>query len=188
MLNIGIVEGLTPKEQSCLNELVEVFNHHELSNKIKAKYYEGHISLSEVNLGIAIPKQFQKLEIGCEWGRKCVDVLASRSMFDGFVGMNGEANEELIRIMDYNRFISEYMKARKDELKFGCTFATLSADENRRCKIRFHSPMTSAALWSGEKGRIDCGFAIIDTVKDEKSFKEKSVYCKHGRCRTCCCL
>lgn len=168
MLKIGIVEGLTPKEQSCLNELVEVFNYHELSNKIKAKYYEGHISLSEVNLGIAIPKQFQKLEIGCEWGRKCVDVLASRSMFDGFVGMNGEANEELIRIMDYNRFISEYMKARKDELKFGCTFATLSADENRRCKIRFHSPMTSAALWSGEKGRIDCGFAIIDTVKDEK--------------------
>lgn len=25
----------------------------------------------------------------------------------------------------------------------------------------------ASALWSGEKGRIDCGLAIIDTVEDE---------------------
>ena len=167
MLKIGTVEGLTPNEQKDLNELVEVFNYHESANEIKARYYEGHIRLSEVNLGIAIPKTFQNLEIGCEWGRKCVDVLAARSMFDGFVGANGETNEELLQIMSDNRFISEYMKARKDELKFGCTFATLSADEDIRCKIRFHSPKTSAALWNGAKGRIDRGLAIIDSVRDE---------------------
>lgn len=167
MLTIGHVEGLTPEEQQSLNELVEVFNYHENANELKARYYEGHIKLSEVNLGIAIPKQFNRLEIACEWGRKCVDVLASRSMFDGFVGTDGESNEELLQIMSDNKFISEYMKACKDELQFGCTFATLSADKAIRCKIRFHSPRTSAALWNGTKGRIDCGIAIIDTVKDE---------------------
>ena len=41
-------------------------------------------------------------------------------------------------------------------------------DPKMLCRIRFHSPATSAALWSGEKGRIDCGMAIIDTVPDEK--------------------
>ena len=36
----------------------------------------------------------------------------------------------------------------------------------RSGKIRFHSPQSAAALWDGEKGRISCGFAIIDTVPD----------------------
>jgi hypothetical protein len=35
-------------------------------------------------------------------------------------------------------------------------------------KIRFHSPQTAAALWDGEKERISCGFAIIDTVPDNE--------------------
>ena len=59
------------------------------------------------------------------------------------------------------------MKACRDELKYGCTFATLSRDEEIGVKIRFHSPQTAAGLWNGEKGRIDCGFAIIDSVADE---------------------
>lgn len=58
-------------------------------------------------------------------------------------------------------------KTCRDELKYGCTFATLSGDNAIGCNIRFHSPATAAALWSGEKGRIDCGLAIVDTVKDE---------------------
>lgn len=108
------------------------------------------------------------LSVGCEWGAKTVDVLASRSMFDGFVSENGNEVEALSKIISANKLITQYMKACKDELKFGSTFATLSADAKAGCKIRFHSPQTAAALWNGEKGRIDCGFAIIDTVPDEE--------------------
>jgi hypothetical protein len=89
-------------------------------------------------------------------------------MFDGFVGTNGEDVEDLDKIAIDNNLIAEYMKACRDELKYGCTFATLSSDPAIGVKIRFHSPQTAAALWSGEKGRIDCGFAIIDSVVDEK--------------------
>lgn len=167
MLTIGKVAGLTEVEQANLDELVATFNAHEAANEMKARYYEGHVRLSEVNLGIALPKTLRNLEIGCEWGRKCVDVLAARSIFDGFVGINGETNDTLSEIMYNNRFISEYQKASKDELKIGCTFATLSADEKIKVKIRWHSPRTASALWNGSKGRIDCGFAIIDTVRDE---------------------
>lgn len=70
--------------------------------------------------------------------------------------------------MNGNRLLAEYGKACRDELKYGCVFATLSSDPMLKCRIRFHSPATSAALWSGEKGRISCGLAIIDTVPDEK--------------------
>lgn len=161
------IKGLTEYEIPRLNKLIELFNIHSFNNAEKNRYYEGKISLNEVNLGIALPENIRKLEIGCSWGAKCVDVLAARSMFDGFVGTNGEDVVELDQITVDNNLISEYMKACRDELKFGCTFATLTADDDIGVKIRFHSPQTAAALWNGEKGRIDCGFAIIDSVVDE---------------------
>lgn len=170
MLNLSIssIKDFPEFEWERLQKLLNIYNYHESKNNEKDRYYEGKISLSEVNLGIALPETLQGLEIGCAWGAKTVDVLAARSMFDGFVGLNGEEVETLDRIVAANNLLSEYMKACRDELKYGCTFATLSSDEEKGCKIRFHSPQTAAALWDGEKGRVDCGFAIIDTVADEK--------------------
>lgn len=157
------IEGLGEIELSLFRELMKVLYYHSAKNRTKEKYYEGKISLNDVNLGIALPQGMSGLEIGCAWGAKTVDVLAARSMFDGFVGSNGTNNDELNYIVSANRLITEYKKACRDELKFGCTFATLSGDDILRCRIRFHSPQTAAALWDGEKGRISCGLAIIDT-------------------------
>ena len=159
--------GLNVEEIPRLQKLLDVYNQHLCANTKKNKYYEGKVSVNDVNLGIALPDGLRRLEIGCAWGSKTVDVLAARSMFDGFVGVNGEDIAELDAITIDNDLVAEYAKACRDELKFGCTFATLSADEQIKAKIRFHSPQTAAGLWNGEKGRIDCGFAIIDTVPDE---------------------
>lgn len=165
-LSADSVIGLDEIEREKLQKLVSTFNYHVSKNAIKNKYYEGNIKLSDVNLGIALPEGMRNLEIGCSWGEKTVDVLAARSMFDGFVGASGNDIEQMDRIAADNNLITEYLKACRDELKYGCTFVTLSADRNIGCKIRFHSPQTAAALWNGEKGRIDCGLAIIDTVAD----------------------
>lgn len=159
--------GLNVEEVDRLQKLLNVYNQHLCSNATKNKYYEGKISVNDVNLGIALPDGLARLEIGCAWGAKTVDVLAARSMFDGFVGLNGEEIADLDQIAFDNDLMAEYAKACRDELKFGCTFATLSADDKIGCKIRFHSPQTAAGLWDGEKGRISCGFAIIDTAPDE---------------------
>lgn len=166
-LNFGVVEGLSNEEQAQLSNLSDAFNYHQSANELKDKYYEGHITLHDVNIGIALPDGLKKLEVGCNWGQKAVDILASRSMFDGFVGNSGNL-DELSKLIADNRLIAEYAKACRDELKYGCVFATLSADDAIKCKIRFHSPAAAAALWNGEKGRIDCGLAIIDTLPDEK--------------------
>lgn len=163
------VMGLPVEEQEKMQKLLDTFLLYQSKNAEKDKYYEGKITLQEVNLGIALPDGLKNLEIGCSWGAKTVDVLASRSMFDGFVGSSGEDVAELDAIVDGNRLIAQYMKACRDELKFGCTFATLSADSETRCKIRFHSPQTAAAVWDGEKGRIAYGMAIIDTAPTNNS-------------------
>ena len=166
-INPQTVTGLGDYEKAILQKLVKIYQSHVSKNAEKNRYYEGKITLNEVNLGIALPNGLRGLEIGCAWGAKTVDVLAARSMFDGFVGVNGEEVETLDEIVVNNKLVAEYAKACRDELKYGCTFATLSADPEIGCKIRFHSPQTAAAVWNGEKGRIDYGMAIIDTTEDD---------------------
>jgi hypothetical protein len=161
------VAGLPPAETLKLQKLVEVFNRHQSGNAIKHKYYEGNITINDVNLGIAVPNNMKHIGVGCAWGQKTVDVLAARSMFDGFVDQSGSDATEMDEIVKRNNLITEYNKATRAELEYGCVFATLSQFVDGVPKIRFHSPRSAAALWSGEKGRIDCGLAIIDTKKDE---------------------
>lgn len=167
-INTSQILNFPEEDAAKLAKLIGVYQFHASGNAVKNQYYEGKIPLNEVNLGIALPDNLARLEVGCAWGAKTVDVLAARSMFDGFVGANGEDVEALDEIVLKNNLIAEYMKAARDELKYGCTFATLSADDEIGVKIRFHSPMSAAALWDGEKGRISCGFAVIDTVPDDK--------------------
>lgn len=171
------IVGFPSNEATKLQQLVDVFNAHKVDNAIKEEYYDGKISLNEVNIGIALPSDLKNLRISCEWATKTVDVLAARSMFDGFVSIKGTENKTLNAIAKNNNLVTAYKAACKDELKFGCTFATLSADKAIKCKIKFHSPQTAAALWNGEKDRIDCGFAIIDTVPDES--KENTYTVSH---------
>lgn len=160
------VNGLDDENQARLQKLLEVYANTQPKNAIKDRYYEGHVSLGEVNLGIALPDGMSKLEIGCAWGAKTVDVLAGRSMFDGFVGLNGEEIDQLENIVRANNLVAEYPKACREELKIGCSFATLSADEEIGCKIRFHSAQTACAVWDNEKGRIAYGLAVVDTVQN----------------------
>lgn len=169
------VRGLPPVEQEKLNDLIRIYTDHETKNTIKERYYEGKISLSEVNLGIALPKSMRGLQIGCAWGAKAVDVLAARSMFDGFVNASGAQSDELTGLVVNNDLIAEYAKACRDELKFGCTYATLSADPAIGCKIRFHSPLTASARWDGEKGRIGYGMAVINVAKTTDGIQRPTV-------------
>ena len=98
------VIGLEPEEQVMLEDLISIYEWHRSANAKKAKYYEGNIPLRNVNLGLALPKDFRGLEIGCAWGAKTVDVLARRSMFDGFVGEDGNSIEQVDQIVKNRHF------------------------------------------------------------------------------------
>lgn len=140
--SFGTVPGLTGEEQRQLTELTEAYNYHQSRNATKDKYYEGHVTLQDVNLGIALPKGLSKLEVGCNWGQKAVDALASRSMFDGFVSNSG-ALGGLQKLVTDNRLVSAYAKACRDQLKYGCVFATLSADADIGCRSRLKRAIRS---------------------------------------------
>ena len=173
-LNPDRVAGITDEERADLWELVNVYNRHQAANRRKSRYYEGKISLGEVNLGIALPKGMRGLEVGCAWGAKTVDVLAARSMFDGYVGENGEPVDDLNAIVEANDLLTQYAKAARDELEYGCTFATLSKDGGS-CRIRFHAPTTAAAAWDGIRDRIKAGFAVLSTVRERGDEKPQII-------------
>ena len=162
----GQVDELT---RARLQMLVRTYNECQAGNALKRRYYEGHIRLGEVNLGLALPHGMANLEVGCAWGQKAVDVLAARSMLDGFVGRNGEAADLMTQIAEANGLLAAYPKAARNELTYGCDFATLSADESRAgCRISWHSPETAAALWSDEQGRIECGLAVVSVRRNPR--------------------
>lgn len=166
VLSFGHVEGLPEQEQKWLTELNETFLYYQATNARKQRYYEGDISLREVNLGIALPKELQNLQIGCSWGAKTVDVLAARSMFDGFVTQSGDESAEMDAIIKRNHLIAEYNKAVREELKYGCAFAAVSGVEGD-ARVRFYSPQCAAANWNANEGRIRFGFVFEDARRDE---------------------
>ncbi|MCQ2509389.1 MAG: phage portal protein [Lachnospiraceae bacterium] len=165
-LNFNYVEGLPDEERKRLTDLLYIFNNHRSGNRLKKRYYNGKVTLNEVNLGIALPSSFGKLQIGCAWGAKTVDVLAARSMFDGFVGSNGNNADVMNAILRRNHLITEYKKACREELKYGAVYAAVFGSKNN-AKIRFYDPHCAAAKWDAGEGRIECGFVFDDCRLDD---------------------
>ncbi len=91
------VINLPAKEAAQMQELLNIYQAHYCKNAEKDKYYEGNISLNDVNLGIALPDGLRRLEIGCAWGAKAVDVLAARSMFEDLSGKTATRWQTLTR-------------------------------------------------------------------------------------------
>ena len=160
------VLGLPVEEQNNFDKLVKRYNNSVNKNDEKSRYYEGKIPLAEVNLGLALPKTILGLEIECAWGGKTVDTLAGRSRFDGYVDANGNKDERLLQIVRDNKLIAGYKIACRDELTFGCSFATVIPNDKRKAVIDFHSPETASAIWDSEKKEIYRGLTIVKTEEN----------------------
>ena len=65
-LTISAIQNLPEQESVKFSELVNIYNFHSQKNKEKEKYYEGAVTLGDVNLGIALPDGLNNLQIGCE--------------------------------------------------------------------------------------------------------------------------
>ena len=57
------VKGFDAREYDNFTKLLNVFNQHYMNNIEKQKYYEGKVSVGEVNLGIALPDRLKRLEV-----------------------------------------------------------------------------------------------------------------------------
>lgn len=169
-LNFGAVENLPPEDNMQLLDLQKIYNDHNSANRRKRRYYNGKIRLGEVNLGIALPGTIARFEMDCYWGKKAVDVLARKSVFDGFVKESGNDAFELGEIMERNNLIVEYGKATKEQLIYGCAFGVVSGSVGA-ARINFYNPHNAAAKWDPATKRIKCGVCFDDTRKNESDLE-----------------
>ena len=117
------VAGLTDYEQDCLNRLHKVWHQKLSRNRIRTRYYEEKNALKD--MGISIPPKLKHFEHSIGWAAKAVDMLADRSMFDGFV-YKDEVEDGIDDVMQQNNFAIEYKKAVRSELIHSCAFITVS--------------------------------------------------------------
>lgn len=166
MVSAPKVKGLTEYEQDAMNRLFEVWLRKLTRNRLRMKYYRKKNELKD--LGISIPPQLKTLETVLGWPAKAVDMLAARSIFDGFVYADDVENgiEEILR---ENKFKLMYKQATVSELVHSCAFATLSkgAEGEPKVLISFYSAENGAVIWDSRLKREECGFTIVEV--DEKT-------------------
>ena len=158
-------EGLSREDSDRLYRLVQVWSSKLPRNRLRRMYYEQKVMPK--NIGIALSDDMvARLNPSCGWAAKAVDMLADRSVLDGFVFEDGGTDGSLERIMRDNRVSQQYGKNVHDELSHCVVFWTLSRGRIGRSGVRIksHTAETAAALWDGCEDRIGCGFAIIGTA------------------------
>lgn len=160
--------GLYDDEREILSELIDTWHSKLERNKLKTCYYEAKENIK--NLGIAIPEEFEDVEIACGWPAKAVDYLAARSIFDGFV-YPGDDNELLERIVDENDLAIAYKQAVPSQLTNCCVFATTSkgGEGEPEVVINFYTAETGTARWNYRKKRIDWGLVVTDLKRNPKT-------------------
>ena len=168
--SIVTADGLTDDERDDIQRLVTVHGNTITKNKLRNTYYLGHQTLK--NIGIAVPKKYDNLDVACSWAGKAVDVLAARSKLEGFSFDEEGFETNLHKILDANAFELKYEKALVGELTHCCTFATLDSHPKLGVRIMFHSAESAVGIWDGGNDRIRCGMALVDTKPIGKAMED----------------
>ena len=161
------VYGLTEYERDAFQRLFQVWAEKLARNQLRKKYYRAHNGLKD--LGIAIPPQLRSLETALGWPAKAVDMLATRSRFDGFV-YQGET-DGIDDILAANNFKLLYQQAVSSELVHSCSFVTVSAGGvgEPPVVISAYSAENAAGIWDSRRKRLECGFTVVEVDKKDQT-------------------
>lgn len=154
--------NLTEEDADRLYRLVTVLHRKRPKNRLRRDFYHMHVGVQ--NIGIALSAEMlDKIRVACSWPAKAVDVLAQRSILDGFVFESGAEDEHMQRILLDNRMAQKYPMAAVSEGICSGMMWTLSRGRVGRSNVRIktHSFETSAGIWDGNEERLECGMAII---------------------------
>lgn len=159
------IPGLTEYEQDALRRLWEVWQQKLTRNRVRMQYYRKKNDLKD--MGISIPPELRNLETVLGWPAKAVDMLAARSIFDGFV-YEDDPPYDIGGILRDNKFRIMYRRGVKSELVHSLATVTVSkgAANEPPVLVSFYSAENSAAIWDSRLKRIECGFTIVEVDEE----------------------
>lgn len=163
-LELPVVQGLTEDEENymrrCFRQLIKT----RPDNYKRSQYYNGHITLRD--LGYAMPNMIKHRAAACVgWCGKAVDMLADRSVFDGFTFEDGD-DERIKDILDDNDFSGIYQQAVISELTHCCSFFTVTKGDKSKgdpeVLITAYSAINATGIWDERRRRLKAGLALVD--------------------------
>lgn len=160
--------NLTGDEVATFNALLAEWQRHLSSNIRNEAYYKGKVK--PVSTDSSMPDDLRNLGIVSGWGGKCVDVLASRSVLEGFDGEDAGTLDELVPL---DVLIELYEQAVTSELTDSCAFLTVSrgGEGEPEAIVSAHSALDAAAIWDERKKRIKAGICVVDIDVDASGMR-----------------
>lgn len=159
--------GLKDEDRAVVRSLMKVWQDKKARNDLRMSYYKGHVRPKD--LGIAIPPNLKHMEQVVGWAAKAVDMLANRSIFDGFTTSSDddEIAGELREIAAINGVKNAYRKACTSELICGCSFVSVAKNAKGEPLVRFYPATAGSAIWDYANNTILAGLVIVE--RDERA-------------------
>ncbi|MDR0514629.1 MAG: phage portal protein [Coriobacteriaceae bacterium] len=164
-LKAASVPGLTDDEAEALSSLAETLERKAARNTLRKGYYEGKNAIKD--LRISIPPPLATVDTVVGWPAKAVDMLAARSIFNGFTFKSGQ-NDLMRSIVRQNRLKQLYHQATTSELIGSCAFLTVSKGlpGEPDVLVSAYSSLNASARWNHRKRRIDAGLTVVEADKE----------------------
>lgn len=163
--NIAAARGLSGDDRFLVHDLAQAWQEHYEGNMRRHAYYEMHNAL--IDLGISIPPSLKNLNAACGWGAKVVDVMAERSVFDGYAVDNSDAGATLDRVVQHNKLKTLYGKATISALEQSFNLYFVTKEESGQARVRPYPANLCGALWDSAEHRLKAALLVIDIQPDK---------------------
>lgn len=161
--SIANAYGLTDEERDMVRRLLNVYYDNLERNKTITRYYLDKNPVK--NLGFAVPESLvNKVNTAVGFCGKAVDMLAERSILDGFtmVDPTEKEQETMDAIIRANRLTSRYRRALPAVLSHTCGFWEVGKRDGR-VFINFRNALTGSATWDYKNDRIESAMMVEAT-------------------------
>lgn len=162
--NLQDASGLTDRDAAYVSELVDVLKANYPKHELRRRYYEDKVRVR--SNGLKVPAEYMRNNYSTGWAAKAVNVLAERSILDGFLFAEGapEGFEDAVRANDIKGL---YSMAVPSMLIEGVGFWTVSKGETaeQQVVVNYHNAMTSAGIWDYRRKRLRACMVVADYAR-----------------------
>lgn len=158
--------GLHDAERAEMALLAEVYTDRMRMNIVRQRYYDDNVPVKDI--GRETPRDvLRNVDTSVDFAAKAVDMVAARSILDGFTVKGDEAKQAAINeLLEESGLTASYEEALVSELTHGCGFWTISVGGEGEPKvvINYNDAMTAAATYDHRRGIIRSGMVVNDLL------------------------
>ena len=127
-------------------------------------YFDGKNKLKDLRISIP-PELLDDLNVVSGWAEKAVTEPANRTIWEGMLNEDGEADPFDLRYLLYrNRYEVEFPQAVRSSMTYSCAFQSTTPGDVQSGEpevlIMHHSAMWSTGLWDKRRRELSAGFLV----------------------------